>query len=126
MQDINLDQLKLKVNDTYKKDEKKTTNFEPSNPEDNVNKTYLDIKLSKIGGHISNREKGYNEVKLHCKKQSEDEAFFERAVKTTIQILYDKGLFDKYDDADELLVDYLLIERRRLNSEEQKNDGVIQ
>ena len=41
----------------------------------------------------------------------------QRAVKTTIQILYDKGLFDKFDNTDEVLKDYLLTEvnqRRRL------------
>ena len=33
VQDINYNQLKLKVNETFKKDEKLTTEFEPSNPE---------------------------------------------------------------------------------------------
>ena len=48
---INLNQLKLKVNDTYKNDEK-ITNFEPSNDENVINKAYLDEKLSKIEVHI--------------------------------------------------------------------------
>ena len=38
-QDFNLNQLKFKVNGTYKKHEKVTTNFEPSQDEDNINKT---------------------------------------------------------------------------------------
>ena len=38
-QDINLNQLKLKVNDTYKTGEKITTNFESSNAEDVITKT---------------------------------------------------------------------------------------
>ena len=60
-------------------------------------------------------EKDYNECKLHNDKQSE-EVSFERAVKTTIQILFDKGLFDNYVDADQVLKDYLLFDnnwRRR-------------
>ena len=54
-------------------------------------------------------EKDYNECKLHNDKQSE-EVSFERAVKTTIQILFDKGLFDNYVDADQVLKDYLLFD----------------
>ena len=46
-------QLKLEIHDTYKKDEKITTDFEPIDNEDVVNKAYLDVKLKKIDGHIS-------------------------------------------------------------------------
>ena len=53
VQDINLNQLKLKVNDTCKKDEKVTTKFKPSHDEDVKNKAYLDKKLSKIEGRLS-------------------------------------------------------------------------
>ena len=42
--DINLNQLKLKVNDSYKKDEKITTNVEASNPKDVINKGFFDNK----------------------------------------------------------------------------------
>ena len=46
-----------------------------------------------------------------------EEVLVERALKTTIRILYDKGSSDKYDNTDEVLKDYLLIdgvnERRR-------------
>ena len=45
LQDLNIDQLKLGVNDTYKKDEKMTTNFEPTNGSDVINKIYLDEKI---------------------------------------------------------------------------------
>ena len=38
VQNITLNQLKLKINDTYGRDEKTTTKFEPSNDEDVVNK----------------------------------------------------------------------------------------
>ena len=50
-------------------------------------------------------------------KQS-DEVLIERAVKMTFQLLFDEGLFDKYDNADEVMKDCLLIEvsdRRRLD-----------
>ena len=53
LQDRNNIQLKLEIHDTYKKDEKITTNFEPIDNEDVVNKAYLDVKIKKIDGHIS-------------------------------------------------------------------------
>ena len=37
---------------------------------------------------------------------------FERTVKTTIQILYDKRLIDNYNNADEVLEAYLFGKRR--------------
>ena len=104
LQDANISQLKLEVHDTYKKDEKITTNFEPVDNEDVINKGYLDSKLVKIDGHLSKLEKDYNEFKLQYDKQ---------AVKTTIQIFYDKGLFDKYANADKVLEDFLFTTRRR-------------
>ena len=45
IQELNVNQLKLEVHDTYKKDDKITTDFEPNNKEDVVNKGYLDEKL---------------------------------------------------------------------------------
>ena len=45
---MNFNQLKLKVNDTYKKEEKLTTNFNTNNDEDVTNKGYLYTKVSKI------------------------------------------------------------------------------
>ena len=47
LQDSNINQLKLQVHDTYKKDEKLTTKFEPINNEDVINKAYLDEKYQK-------------------------------------------------------------------------------
>ena len=47
LQDLNSNQLKLEVNDTYKKDEKITTNFVAVKDEDIINKGYLDEKLKK-------------------------------------------------------------------------------
>ena len=93
LQDLNINQLKLVVHDTYKKCEKITTNFEPIDNSDVINKGYLDSKLLKIDGHLSNSEKYFNEFKLQYNKQSVEEILIQRAVKTTIQILYDKGLF---------------------------------
>ena len=112
LQDANISQLKLEVYDAYKKDEKLTTNFEPVDNEDVINKGYLDEKLLKIDGHISKLEKDFNEFKLQYNKQSVEEILFQRAVKTTIQILYDKGLFDNYANADKVLEDFLFTTRR--------------
>ena len=60
LQDLNINNLKLEVHDTYKKDEKITTNFKPVNDEDVINKSFLDEKLKKVDGHISYIEKDYN------------------------------------------------------------------
>ena len=113
LQDLNISQLKLEVHDTYKKDEKLTTNFQPVDDSDVINKGYLDSKLLKIDGHLSKLEKDYNEFKLQYDKQSVEDILIQRAVKTTIQILYDKGLFDKYQNADKVLEDFLCTTRRR-------------
>ena len=102
LQDLNLNQLKLEVYDTFKKDEKITTNFEPTDELDVINKAYLDEKLKKIEGNISFIEKDYNEFTLQNNKQSLEEILNQTAVKTTIQILYDKGLFDNFHNADKI------------------------
>ena len=60
LQDLINNQLKLEVHDTYKKDEKLTTNFEAVDNEDVINKGFLDSKLLKIDGHLSKLEKEYN------------------------------------------------------------------
>ena len=124
LQYLNINQLKLEVHDTYKKDEKITTNFEPIDNEDVINKAYLDEKLKKIDGHISYIEKDYNEFKQQYNKQSVEEILIQRAVKTTIQILYDKGLFDNFQNADKVLEDFLFTTRRREDLSEQVNDGI--
>ena len=46
LQDLNINQLKLEVHDTYKKDEK-ITDFKPTDDSDVINKSYLDEKLKK-------------------------------------------------------------------------------
>ena len=58
-------------------------------------------------------------MKLLSDKPSIEEVLVQRAVKTTIQILYDKELFDNYDNADEVLEDFLFT-RRKLDLEESK------
>ena len=46
VQDMNFNQLKLEVHDTYKKDEKITTKLQPTDEKDVINKAQLDKKLS--------------------------------------------------------------------------------
>ena len=48
-----------------------------------------------------------------------EEVLIQRTVKTTIQILYDKCLFDSYDKAVKVLKDFLFT-RRRPGLEESK------
>ena len=113
LQDSNINELKLEVHDTYKKDERITTNFDAVDNSDVINKGYLDEKLIKINGHLSKLEKDYNEFIKQYDKQAVEDILVQRAVKTTIQILYDKGLFDNYDNADKVLEDFLFTTRRR-------------
>ena len=124
LQDSNINQLKLEVYDTYKKDKKITTNFKAVDDEDVINKGYLDEEFKKTNGHIAYIEKDYNEFKKQYSKQSVEEILIQRAVKTTIQILYDKGLFDNYANADKVLEDFLFTTRRRGDLLEQVNDDV--
>ena len=113
LQDSNNNQLKLEVHDTYKKDEKISKNFEPIDNTDVINKSYLDAKLLKIDGHLSKLEKDFNEFKLQYNKQNVEEFLVQRSVETTIQILYDKGLFNNYANADKVLEDFSFTTRRR-------------
>ena len=92
-----------------------TTNFEPVNDEDVINEAFLDEKLLEINSHLSKLEKDYREFKLEYDKQNVLGILIQRAVKTTIQILYDKGLFDNYANADKILEDFLYTTRRRVD-----------
>ena len=58
--------------------------------------------LKKIEDHISYIENHRNEFKLQYNKQSVEEILIQRVVKTTIQTLYDEGLFDNYANADKV------------------------
>ena len=115
-------QIKLEVHDTYKHDQKITTNFEPVDNEDVINKAYLDEKISKIDSHLSFLEKDYNEFKLQYNKQSVEGILIQRAVKTTIQTMYDRGFFDIYANADKIVEDFLFVTRRRGDLEKVNDD----
>ena len=78
----------------------------------------------KIDGHLSKLEKDYNEIKLQYNKQSVEDILLQRAVKTTVQILYDKVCFDNYANADKVFEDFLFTTRRRGYLSEQVNDVV--
>ena len=118
LQDSKINQLKLEMYDTYEKDDKITTNFEAVDDSDVINKAYLEDKLKKIDGRIKYIEKDYNEFKKQYNKQSVEDILIQRAVKTTIQILYDKGFFDNYTNADKVLEDFLFTTRRRVDLSE--------
>ena len=53
LQGTTQNQTKFKVIDTYKKNERRTTNFEPSMPLYFVSKAYLDANVSKVEGQLS-------------------------------------------------------------------------
>ena len=74
--------------------------------------------MLKIDGHLSKLEKDYNEVKLQYNKQNVEDILIQRAVKTTIQILYDRGLFDNFQNGEEVLKDFLITTRRRPDLED--------
>ena len=122
---MNINQLKLEVYNSYEKDEKITTNFQSTDDADVINKNYSDEKLLKINGHLSLLGKGYNEFELQYNKQSVEEILIPRAVKTTFQILYDKGLFDSFPNADGVLKDFLFATKSR-GDLEKVNDDVFQ
>ena len=122
LQDLNVSQSKHEVHDTYEKDEKLTTNFEPNDNPDVINKNYLDKKLLIIDGHLSKLEKDYNEFILQYNKQNVEDILIQRAVKTTIQILYDRGLFDNFQNAEEVLKDFLFTTKCRPDLEKVNDD----
>ena len=65
-----------------------------------------------MNGPLSKLEKDYNEFKLHYNKQSIEEVLIQTALKTTVEKLYDKGLFDNYDNADEVSKFFLLLTQK--------------
>ena len=78
-----------------------------------MNKAYVDERLLKINGHLSLLEKDYNEFRFQYHKQSVGKILIQRALKTTIQIIYDKGLFDNFAKADEVLKDFFIYNKAR-------------
>ena len=79
--------MKLKVNDTFEQEEKLTTNSEAANDEDVINNEFVDAKLAEVKNLTSYIEKNHEETKDH--ERSNEKVSIGRAVKTTIQILYD-------------------------------------
>ena len=69
--------------------------------------------MLKIIGHLSKLGKDFNEFKLQYNKQNVEDILLQRAIKTTMQILYDKGLFDTFQNADKVLEDFLFTTKRR-------------
>ena len=95
-----------------KKMKKKQQNLNPKSQRTFL-PNYLLTEISNVEGHISFTEKNY--IEFRDLERFNEGVLIEKAVKTTIQILYDKVLFDKYNNADEALKDYQLFERRRPN-----------
>ena len=102
------------------------TNFEAVDDKDVINKAYLDEKLKKIEGQICYTEKDYNEFNLQYNKQPVEDILIEKALKTTIQLFYDKGLFDNFQNADKVFQDFLFTARRRPDLEEVNGIDDIQ
>ena len=75
--------------------------------------------------HLSMLEIDYNEFKLHYDKQIVEEILIQRAVETTLKMIHDKGIFDGFPNADNVLEDVLFVTRRRPDLE-KLNDDVIQ
>ena len=123
LQDMNIKQLKLEVIDTYKKGEKITTKFKAVDDEGVKNKSFLAEKLIERNAHLSLLENDYKEFKIPYNNQSVEKVLIQRAVKTTLQIVYDEGLFDNYANADKVLEDFLFVTGRR-GDLENVNDNV--
>ena len=77
---------------------KLTITFTVSHDEDIINKALRDKKIFKIEGHLWLLEKDHKKVKLYSNKQSVEDNLIERAAKLTTQTLYDKGVFDNYNN----------------------------
>ena len=103
---------------------KKTKIFKDTDTSDDINKGYLDEKIFKRKGNISYIEKDYIDFNLQYNKQSVEEVLVQRTVKTTIEILYGKGLFDNYAIGENVIEDFLFVTRSRDNLSEQVNDDI--
>ena len=88
--------------------------------------SYNKLWESEFDGIVSKRDKlqDSNISQLKHNKQSVEDILIQRAVKTTIQILYDKGLFDNFQNADKVLEDFLFTARRREDLSNQVNDNI--
>ena len=54
---------------------------------------------------IYTKENDYNELKLDSNKKQSQEVLNEGAVKSTIQLIYDRGSIDFYDNSDKVLTE---------------------
>ena len=79
----------------------------------------------KIDGHLSLLQRDYNEFVVLSNNQSREEVLIRKAVKTTIQVLYDRSLFDGFPKTNKVLKDFLFATGRRLDLE-KVNADVIQ
>ena len=79
--------------------------------------------MLKINGYLSKLENDYNDFKLQYNEQSVEVVLVQRAVKRTIQILYDKGLFDNFQNANIVLEDFFTT-RPRGDLSEKVNDDI--
>ena len=78
----------------------------------------------KIYGHLSKLEKDYHEFKLQYNKQTVEVILFQRAVKKTIHLFYDKGLFDNFQKVDKVLEDFSFTTSRRGDLSDQVKDDI--
>ena len=117
VRDINPHQVKLKVTDTFEKDEEIGTKID--NDPDVVYRANLDAKLSYLEDHSSYIEKAYNEFKMLKSKQPVEEILKEKTVETTIQIPVGKVSFNKFDKADEVKKSFFLVERLRFDLDQK-------
>ena len=69
-------------------------------------------------------EKDYHDFKLHYNEQSVEEVLIQRAAKTTIPIVYDRGSFDSFLNADKALNEFLFVTRRGFDLEKKNNDVI--
>ena len=112
MQVKNPNHLKLKISDTFDKKEKEPTKIEAYNDDVVIIKAYWITNLTEENGYIMFKEKNFIEYKLcgHNEAKQSGEILIERAVQTTIKLPFVRGLFNRYDNADEVIKDYLFIE----------------
>ena len=91
-----------------------------------VRKVYIDTILTEGNEHLLHKEKEYNEFKLSSKKHSEGKVLTERVVKSTIHILFEKGLFENYDIALKVLKNYFLgvVDKKRRPCLDPVNDVI--
>ena len=89
-----------------------------------IKKANLDEEVIKRNGHITFSGKDYNEFNLESNKQSIEQILFQRAVKTTIQILNDKVYLIIMLKLMRYQKIFLSVTRRRVDLEKVEDDVV--